>query len=68
MNRNDIITEAQRWIGTPYRHQASLKGVGSCVACGALLLAKNLKWRRLTRQIGQKRRAANRWQKRLCVT
>ena len=26
--RDAIVTEARRWIGTPYRHQASLKGVG----------------------------------------
>ena len=24
-----VIKEAQSWIGTPYRHQASLKGVGT---------------------------------------
>ncbi len=28
MTRDDIIAEARSWIGTPYRHQASLKGVG----------------------------------------
>ena len=26
--RTRIIAEARAWIGTPYRHQASLKGVG----------------------------------------
>jgi NlpC/P60 family putative phage cell wall peptidase len=26
--RSLIIAEARSWIGTPYRHQASLKGVG----------------------------------------
>ncbi len=24
-----VISEARRWIGTPYRHQASLRGVGT---------------------------------------
>jgi NlpC/P60 family putative phage cell wall peptidase len=27
--RRDIIAEARRWIGTPYHHQASLRGVGA---------------------------------------
>lgn len=30
-----IIAEARSWIGTPYRHQASLKGVG-CDCLGLL--------------------------------
>lgn len=29
IRREDIVAEARAWIGTPYRHQASLKGVGS---------------------------------------
>ena len=29
MRRQDIIAEAQSWLGTPYRHQASLEGVGA---------------------------------------
>lgn len=29
LKRTDIVAEAQRWIGTPYRHQASLAGVGA---------------------------------------
>jgi len=29
MSRDAIIAEARSWIGTPYRHQASLKGVGA---------------------------------------
>jgi NlpC/P60 family putative phage cell wall peptidase len=29
MTRDEIVAEARRWIGTPYRHQASLKGVGA---------------------------------------
>ena len=29
MNRNDIVTAARGWIGTPYRHQASVKGAGA---------------------------------------
>ena len=35
MSRNLIITEARSWIGTPYRHQTSLKGVG-CDCLGLL--------------------------------
>ena len=27
--RADIVAEARAWIGTPYRHQASLAGVGA---------------------------------------
>lgn len=27
--RLDVVTEARRWIGTPYLHQASLLGVGT---------------------------------------
>ena len=29
LRRSDIVASARGWIGTPYRHQASLKGVGS---------------------------------------
>jgi NlpC/P60 family putative phage cell wall peptidase len=29
MNRNDIVAAARGWIGTPYRHQASVKGAGA---------------------------------------
>ena len=29
INRDDIVAEARRWIGTPYRHQASMMGAGS---------------------------------------
>ncbi len=25
---NDVVAKALTWVGTPYRHQASLKGVG----------------------------------------
>ncbi len=25
----DVVTIARRWVGTPYRHQASLQGVGA---------------------------------------
>ena len=28
ISRSLIVAEARDWIGTPYRHQASLKGVG----------------------------------------
>lgn len=27
--REDIVAEARRWIGTPYHHQASVRGTGS---------------------------------------
>jgi NlpC/P60 family putative phage cell wall peptidase len=33
--RADIIAAARGWLGTPYRHQASLKGVG-CDCLGLL--------------------------------
>jgi NlpC/P60 family putative phage cell wall peptidase len=35
-----IVAEARAWIGTPYRHQASLKGVG----CDCLGLVRGV-WR-----------------------
>ncbi|MDC7788690.1 NlpC/P60 family protein [Rhodoplanes sp. TEM] len=35
VTRDAIVTEARSWIGTPYRHQASLKGVG-CDCLGLL--------------------------------
>ena len=38
--RNDIVAETRRWIGTPYRHQASLLGVG----CDCLGLVRGV-WR-----------------------
>ena len=38
--RSVIIAEARSWIGTPYRHQASLKGVG----CDCLGLVRGV-WR-----------------------
>jgi NlpC/P60 family putative phage cell wall peptidase len=38
--RAAIVTEARAWIGTPYRHQASLKGVG----CDCLGLVRGV-WR-----------------------
>ena len=28
-DRTAILTEARRWIGTPYHHRASLRGVGT---------------------------------------
>jgi NlpC/P60 family putative phage cell wall peptidase len=40
IHRNDIVTETRRWIGTPYRHQASLRGVG----CDCLGLVRGV-WR-----------------------
>ena len=41
-SRSDILAEARSWIGTPYRHQASLKGVG----CDCLGLIRGV-WRAL---------------------
>ena len=38
----DIVAEARGWIGTPYRHQASLKGIG----CDCLGLVRGV-WRTL---------------------
>ena len=40
--RAAIITETRAWIGTPYRHQASLKGIG----CDCLGLVRGV-WREL---------------------
>jgi NlpC/P60 family putative phage cell wall peptidase len=40
ITRTAIIAEARAWIGTPYRHQASLKGVG----CDCLGLVRGV-WR-----------------------
>jgi NlpC/P60 family putative phage cell wall peptidase len=39
---NLIVAETRSWIGTPYRHQASLKGVG----CDCLGLVRGV-WRAL---------------------
>jgi NlpC/P60 family putative phage cell wall peptidase len=38
--RTTIVAEARAWIGTPYRHQASLRGVG----CDCLGLVRGV-WR-----------------------
>lgn len=38
--REQIVAEARAWIGTPYRHQASLKGAG----CDCLGLVRGV-WR-----------------------
>ena len=40
LTRAAIVAEAVSWIGTPYRHQASLKGVG----CDCLGLVRGV-WR-----------------------
>jgi NlpC/P60 family putative phage cell wall peptidase len=40
ISRATIVAEARAWIGTPYRHQASLKGVG----CDCLGLVRGV-WR-----------------------
>jgi NlpC/P60 family putative phage cell wall peptidase len=42
MSREQIVTIARSWIGTPYIHQASLKGVG----CDCLGLLRGV-WREL---------------------
>ena len=42
MTRPDIVAAARGWIGTPYHHQASLKGVG----CDCLGLLRGV-WREL---------------------
>ncbi len=42
VTRAAIVAEARSWIGTPYRHQASLKGVG----CDCLGLVRGV-WRAL---------------------
>ena len=42
MRRAEIIAEARSWLGTPYRHQASLKGAG----CDCLGLVRGV-WRAL---------------------
>lgn len=42
--RADIVAEARAWIGTPWRHQAALKGVGTdCIGLiGGVALALGL--------------------------
>jgi NlpC/P60 family putative phage cell wall peptidase len=40
VSRSAIVAEARTWIGTPYRHQASLKNVG----CDCLGLVRGV-WR-----------------------
>jgi NlpC/P60 family putative phage cell wall peptidase len=42
LSRQLIVAETRDWIGTPYRHQASLKGVG----CDCLGLVRGV-WRGL---------------------
>lgn len=42
MKRAEIVAAARGWIGTPYRHQASLKGAG----CDCLGLVRGV-WREL---------------------
>ena len=42
LTRGAIVAEALSWVGTPYRHQASLKGVG----CDCLGLVRGV-WRAL---------------------
>jgi len=40
ISREDVVAETRRWIGTPYRHQASLRGIG----CDCLGLVRGV-WR-----------------------
>jgi NlpC/P60 family putative phage cell wall peptidase len=40
VSRTDIIAEARSWIGTPYAHQASVRGIG----CDCLGLVRGV-WR-----------------------
>lgn len=40
LTRASLVTEAREWIGTPYRHQASVKSVG----CDCLGLVRGV-WR-----------------------
>lgn len=42
MRRDEVLAEAARWIGTPYRHQGSRRGVG----CDCLGLVRGV-WRAL---------------------
>src|SRR5262245_54289062 len=42
LTRAAIVAEARAWIGTPYRHQASVKGIG----CDCLGLVRGV-WRGL---------------------
>lgn len=42
LTRAAVVAEARRWIGTPYHHQASLRGVG----CDCLGLVRGV-WRAL---------------------
>jgi NlpC/P60 family putative phage cell wall peptidase len=45
--RDEIVAAARGWIGTPYRHQAALKGVG-CDCLGLLIGV----WRELGGEAG----------------
>jgi cell wall-associated NlpC family hydrolase len=36
MNRADVVAQARTWLGTPYHHQARLKGKG--VDCAGLVI------------------------------
>lgn len=42
IRREDVVTAARGWVGTPYQHQASLKGAG----CDCLGLLRGV-WREL---------------------
>ena len=44
MTGGEIVAEAREWLGTPYQHQASLKGIAcDCIGyVGGVGVAKNL--------------------------
>ena len=50
VTRAAIVAEALAWLGTPYRHQASLKGVG----CDCLGLVRGV-WRAVVRRPSRRR-------------
>src|SRR5438552_16893938 len=47
--RTDIVAETRSWIGTPYRHQASLKGIG----CDCLGLVRGV-WRAIVGEVPER--------------
>ena len=53
ITRDHIVAETRSWLGTPYRHQASLKGVG----CDCLGLVRGV-WRAV---IGEEPERAPPW-------
>jgi NlpC/P60 family putative phage cell wall peptidase len=49
VTREHIVAEARAWLGTPYRHQASLKGVG----CDCLGLVRGV-WRAVIGEVPER--------------